>query len=482
MDRCALCPHTHNVVPADGPAQCRILCIGEAPGQTEDRVLHPFSGQAGMEYNDNYLPLAGLHRSEIRQTNTVLCRPEQNKTPSDELARCCSEHHLKDELASCQPDVVILLGATAVNTLAPGTDLESQHGIPFKGEIFGWQGWIVPMWHPASGLHNTSMMIPMLEDWERLKPWLEPMDREEMEWQWGVDVCRTRDYRLARTYNEVRNYFTQYPIYDDSFIGADSESHAGVPFSLQVSTQVGTGLMVLMEDTEALGELAGHLNIGTGSFQEAVMYFHNAEADLELFEKVTGFRIDRYFDTMAEAYQLQNLPQKLKALSYRLLGRKRQSWMEIVGGYSRDKLMEWMWQAKEIAESECRIVTERVSDKTGKRLKDKVSKSGLESVLNRIMLHTSKPQSGDSPYDPWKKFKEIEPTVQYQLDMQRIIDQIGPMPQLGVAHVPLEPTLRNYACSDADDTLALAYELDRLRKDAETGWNVQDQDIDRPRV
>lgn len=474
MDRCALCPRIHNIVPADGPAQCRILCIGEAPGQTEDRVLRPFSGQAGMEYNDNYLPLAGLHRSEIRQTNTVLCRPEQNKTPSDELARCCSEHHLIVELMECQPEIVLLLGATATNTLCPGADLESQHGIPFKGSVLGYECWIVCLYHPAAGLHQTALMIPLLEDFERLKPWL-----ETGEWQWGIDVVPTRDYRLARTMIEVNNYFRDYGCSD--YFGCDTESHAGVDFSMQISLKPGTGLMVLMTDHEAVQELSDHLSVMMGSFFELVPVFHNAEADLDLFSQVAGFRIDLYRDTMAEAYQLQNLPQKLKALSYRLLGRKRQSWMEIVGGYSREKLMEWMWQAKEIAESECRIITERVSDKTGKRLKDKVSKSELESVLNRIMMHTSKPQSGDSPYDPWKKFKEIEPTFQYQLDMQRIVDRLGPMPQLGIANCPLD-VARDYGCADADDTLALAYELDRLRKDAETGWNVQDQDIDRPRV
>lgn len=483
MDRCALCPRTHNIVLSNGPLTARIMSIAEAPGQTEDRCGVPFSGQAGMEYNDNYLPLAGLHRTDIRQANVVSCRPEQNKKPTDSLARSCADHHIAAELLEVYPEVVLLLGATAVNTLCDGVDLDAQHGIPFRGKIYDWEGWIVPMWHPASGLHNTSMMTPMLEDWEKLRPWLESMDRMEMEWQWGVDRFvdstgqSTRDYRLCRTAQSVRDYFLDYPI--GEYFGGDTESHAGVPWSVQVSTEIGTGMMVLMTDHDALHELGLTLAVAFGSFFESCLVLHNQESDIDIFSELVGFVIDRYEDTQQQAYQLQNLPQGLKALSFRLLGRKRIGWKELVGGASRSKLMEWMWLAKSIAEDELRTEEPRFG-KSGKPIKPKLIKHPIEKVLNHVLLHTNKTQ-GDKPYDPWKYFKQVTPSVQYLVGMSRIVEQIGTMPQLGIANCSLDDS-RMYSASDADDTLAIHEELKRLRIEAEDSWDVQEGDVDGPRV
>lgn len=472
MDRCALCPGSRNPVHADGPTNCKVLAIGEAPGQNEDRVGRPFIGLAGMEYNDNYLMLAGLHRSEIRQTNTVLCRPNQNKKPDEKLAMSCAEFHLRDEIWQCGPEIVILLGATAVNTLAPGTDLEAQHGIPFKGEVMDWPCWIVPMYHPAAGLHQTSLMIPLLEYFERLKPWL-----ETGEWQWAVDlfVGSTRDYRLARTKREVIHYFQDYPI--DELIGGDTESHDKVDFSVQISTRVGTGLMVLMPDQEALDELSLSLMAAFGSFFNCTLVLHNAESDIDLFERLVGSTI-QYIDTMAMAYQLQNLPQKLKALSYRLLGRKRQSWMQLVGGASRDKLTDWLWHARNIAMEEFTVSEPRISEKTGRAIKPRIVKSPLEGFFNRLITQVNKSQDSDSPYDPWKRLKEFEYSVQDLVHMSRLFERLGDYPRLGIANCALD-IARDYGCSDSDDTLALATELRRLKREAETGWGVVEGDWDR---
>lgn len=480
MDRCRLCPNAYNVVPCDGPVDARILAIGEHPSKFD----HVMGYQEGQEYNDNYLPLAGLDRHNIRQGNVVSCRPEQNKKPNDELARCCAEHHLMEEFKNESLEVVLLLGATACDTLVPGIDLESQHGIPFRAEIYGWMGWVVALYHPAAGLHNTAMMTPLLEDFTKLKPWLEPDQYDKFgAWQWAVSgVGRTRDYRLAKSWEDVNQYFVDYPHekHGHNLFGGDTESHAGVDFSIQVSIKPGTGLMVLMTDEQSLVELSFWMGMLVCYGYELVL--HNAEADLELFQKLLEPSQFTYRDTMIEAYELQNLPQKLKALSYRLLGRKRQSWQQVVGGYSRDALMRWLYEARDIASEEFKTVTPQVSVKTGKAIKPKITKSPLEGLFNRLMTHTSKPQSEDSQYDPWKKLKDYEWSVQTRIHMAALIERVGPVPLLGIANCPLVPVARDYGCSDADDTLALAYELDRLRKEAEKGWAVQEQDIDGPRV
>lgn len=481
MDRCQLCPNLKPPVQPDGPVQSKIMVIGNSPKPINAMRDSLMGYQETMEFNENYLMLAGLHRSEIRFSNVTMCGVGQGKKPSDELNQCCSEFHLRDEVWECAPEVVMLLGAVACE-LVGGIDLEAQHGIPFKGMVMDWPCWVIAIYHPSAGLTRTSLMIDMLEDWERLKPWLESLDEENCEWQWSVDafVGSKRDYRLARTRREVREYFNDYHESFDlmPFIGGDTESHAGVPFSLQISMKVGTGLMVLLTDKEAISEL----NDGLAAIflhTKVQLVLHNAESDIDLFEQLIHRNCQiNYIDTMAMAYQLQNLPQKLKALSYRLLGRKRQSWQQLVGGASRDKLTDWLWLARDIVNEEFTISEPRISEKTGRAIKPKIIKSPLEGFFNRLITQINKKQDDDSPYDPWKRLKEFEYSVSDLVIMSRLSERLGDYPKLGIANCDLA-VARDYGCSDADDTLALAGELRRLKRGAEAGWGVVESDWDR---
>lgn len=470
MDRCATCPHTHNQVLADGPTQARVLVVGEAPDHLANSLKRPLVGEQGKEFNYSYLVLAGLDRSEVRVTNTMQCKPELNRKPKPNEALTCAMNHLPETLMETQPEIIVLMGATAVNTLAPDVDLEVQHGVPFKGVVLGWECWIVVMWHPKSALYDTTMMVPLLEDWERLGPWL-----RDGSWQWAVESTLVRDYRLTRTAEEVLWYFRDH--YGScKFIGADTESHAGIPFSVQISTEVGTGLMVLEIDHEAMEMLAKCLNQFLYLHGDE-MVFHNQESDLGRFElmmkKLLGAEFEPipYRDTQQLAYHLQNLPQALKALSYRLLGRKRQSWQELVGGYSREKLTEWLWQARDWVIDNLSVMEEfRFHKKTGKLLKPLWIKHAWEPVLNRLLQHVNKPT-----YDPWDKLREAIGSK--HLDILPLIAAVGEVPELGIANCPLD-IARDYGCSDSDDTLALAYELEQLRIEAETQWAVQEADMD----
>jgi len=46
--KCRLCEHRANTVPGEGPADARLVVVGEGPGRTEDETGRPFVGQAGQ--------------------------------------------------------------------------------------------------------------------------------------------------------------------------------------------------------------------------------------------------------------------------------------------------------------------------------------------------------------------------------------------------------------------------------------------------
>jgi hypothetical protein len=280
----------------------------------------------------------------------------------------------------------------------PEIDLEVQHGIPFRGELFGFEYWIVPMFHPALGLYDTGKMAYILKEWAGIKDWL-----ADGVYRWATDN-RDRDYRLAREKSDVDQYFRDYNTEQFiELIAIDTESHGDKPFSVQVSRRVGTGLMVLEEDRDAIRRLFKLIRDRVRDGAEIVV--HNAPADLDTIQKhLSVFGVDRFEfrDTMAEAYHL-NMPQGLKALSYRLLGRKRKSWDETVTPDSKRVLGEWIADAILFAQENLTEEIERFSEKTGKKLKSKIIKSEQEKVLTRILRHVD-----SDTYNPWEKLQGSE--------------------------------------------------------------------------
>lgn len=455
--RCPTCPNKYRCVLGDGPIPNQYMFVGEAPGRDEDAGGRPFIGQAGLEFNENYLRLAGLSRDDIYITNTVKCRPDLNRKPSAKEVAGCSSHFLPEELNSVQPKVIFLMGATACS-LIPDIDLEVEHGIPRWGKLFGWEGWIIPQYHPAAGLHDGAMMGPLLEDFERAGRWL-GNDGEKM---WPIEHTQPpidKDYRLVRDIHQVAAYFQQSPA-EMELIAVDTESHAGVPWSIQFSTRPNTGRMILMQDEDSLWGLRERLQHAVGFGVELV--FHNAPADLAIVEGL-GIKGFKYHDTMAECYHFGNfLRQGLKVLSYRLLGRGRKSWEETVGPYSREALLNWMMNAIDIAERDMKVVEH-------KQLKTKVkvieTAGEVEKLLRRVYRHTL---AGDD-YDPWERLDERD------WDWSESI--FKPYPRLGIAHCPLDVAVE-YGCSDADDTLQLALLFDRMRREFQENLDIQPEDCD----
>lgn len=247
--RCSACELDQRFVPGDGPLPCLILFIGEKPGQQEANIGRPFIGDSGKEFNQNYLHMMGTERGLVRITNSVHCRlGGNNNTPTAAQVQACAGHHLAMEVAECQPELIVLMGSTACS-LVPAVDLTRDHGIPRKIAAGGmplvpeWAGWVVAINHPAAGLHDTALMQPLMEDFERVGKWLRG------EWEPPVDEWQGReDYREVQTVEELVEDFMPGPTPPrvvhckkepyTLYIGRPSE--LGNPFSHRPSSVPGT--------------------------------------------------------------------------------------------------------------------------------------------------------------------------------------------------------------------------------------------------
>ena len=148
---CGLCQNIHHKVPGQGDRHSPLMLIGEGPGQVEDEEGLAFVGPAGQLLT-KMLAAISLPRDRVYICNVVKCRPPQNRTPyPDEAASCIG--YLKRQIELIRPEVIVLLGATAVGFL-----LEKQGGITkLRGKWLGYNGIpVMPTFHPAYLLRQES--------------------------------------------------------------------------------------------------------------------------------------------------------------------------------------------------------------------------------------------------------------------------------------------------------------------------------------
>lgn len=120
--RCGLCRTRRRTVFGVGHAAADWMVVGEAPGEQEDRAGEPFVGPAG-QLLDRMLASIGLSRDEsaapaerVFITNTVKCRPPQNRNPQpEELAACAPV--LQRQIELVRPRLLLAMGRFAAQQL-----------------------------------------------------------------------------------------------------------------------------------------------------------------------------------------------------------------------------------------------------------------------------------------------------------------------------------------------------------------------------
>ena len=121
--RCSLWEAATQTVFGEGPADARLMLVGEQPGDQEDLQGRPFVGPAGAVLA-RALADAGIDRRRTYVTNAVKHfkfiiqrgkRRLHQKPNSIEIDVC--RHWLEQELDLLQPEMVVALGATAARAV-----------------------------------------------------------------------------------------------------------------------------------------------------------------------------------------------------------------------------------------------------------------------------------------------------------------------------------------------------------------------------
>jgi uracil-DNA glycosylase len=163
--RCKLCTLGRSqIVFGVGNAKARLMFVGEAPGEEEDKRGEPFVGRAGQLLT-KIIEAIGLSREQVYIANVIKCRPPGNRNPEpDEVASC--EPFLFRQIDVIRPRVIVPLGKFAAQCLLNTTDPITR----LRGKFFDYRGTtLIPTFHPAYLLRNPSAKREVWEDMKKVR-------------------------------------------------------------------------------------------------------------------------------------------------------------------------------------------------------------------------------------------------------------------------------------------------------------------------
>ncbi len=147
-----------------GNPQARLMFVGEAPGEDEDKLGEPFVGRAGQLLT-KIIEAIGMTREQVYIANVIKCRPPGNRNPEpDEVATC--EPFLFEQLGIIRPRIVVPLGKFAAQSLLQTTEPITK----LRGRVFEWRGAsLIPTFHPAYLLRNPPAKREVWEDMKKVR-------------------------------------------------------------------------------------------------------------------------------------------------------------------------------------------------------------------------------------------------------------------------------------------------------------------------
>ena len=150
---CGLCECRTTIVLPDGNLSSKVVFVGEAPGENEDVQGRPFVGKSG-KILEGAMEVAGISRSDVMITNTVKCRPPNNRDPKPEEMEVCRPF-LESELSG--RSLVVGLGKSAIRDLI-GYDGKMSDIVNkvIKLNVGGTEVEFLPTYHPAACIYNKS--------------------------------------------------------------------------------------------------------------------------------------------------------------------------------------------------------------------------------------------------------------------------------------------------------------------------------------
>ena len=114
--KCPLAKNRNKIVFGGGNYEAKIMIIGEAPGAEEDLMGEPFIGRSGKFLREQ-MNKAGINTADVFFTNTVKCRPPNNRLPKANETNICMALILLPQIDIIEPKIIVTVGNHATKHL-----------------------------------------------------------------------------------------------------------------------------------------------------------------------------------------------------------------------------------------------------------------------------------------------------------------------------------------------------------------------------
>lgn len=305
-----------------GPHPAKLMIIGEAPGEQEEHLRVPFVGMSGQYLNDA-LAEAGIERQEVYITNVVKRRPTTSQGATRTPTPTEVKHWAKllwEEINLVRPEIVLLVGATALKAVWPDSrPITKVRGI-VKEHTLGFK--TLATYHPAFIFRNRARWTPISTSDFQLLARL--MRGEKIEVQEKVHrVCST----IAAVEQLVVECFTKAESIAIDIETSSLDGRTGTLLCVAISPAPEVAYIVPIhgQDCKEMWEPEQKKQV-LACLQEILnnsvpKIFHNGKFDTE-FLALQGFSVSNWaYDTLIEHHLLsEQLPHDLKFIANYELG------------------------------------------------------------------------------------------------------------------------------------------------------------------
>jgi uracil-DNA glycosylase len=127
IPNCSLKNHSKNLILGDGNIDSQIMIIGEAPGPEEEKLGKTFQGEIGALLKKMLLAI-NVKKENVYSTYAINFRPPEDRRPTAQEIRRYSIF-LKEHISIINPKIVILFGATAMESVTgKNTKISDERG------------------------------------------------------------------------------------------------------------------------------------------------------------------------------------------------------------------------------------------------------------------------------------------------------------------------------------------------------------------
>ena len=115
IENCKLKNNSKNLIIGDGNIHSKIMIIGEAPAEEEEKNCLTFQGEIGSLLEKMLLAIK-IKKKDVYSTYVINFRPPEDRKPTSQEIKRYSVF-LKEHISIIDPKIIILFGSTAMESL-----------------------------------------------------------------------------------------------------------------------------------------------------------------------------------------------------------------------------------------------------------------------------------------------------------------------------------------------------------------------------